>query len=76
MDWTTLMLLAIAVLNAYTAWAALQTRSDIRTLEKNTNSIKDALVKATGDAAHGAGLEQGRAEGKMSANELAAAKRK
>lgn len=34
----------------------------IATLEKNTNSIKDALVKVTGEAAMARGVLQGRAE--------------
>lgn len=32
----------------------------IQKLETNTNSIKDALVKATGEAAHAAGLAEGK----------------
>jgi len=35
----------------------------IQKLELNTNSIKDALVKATGEAAHAAGVAEGRREG-------------
>jgi hypothetical protein len=66
MDWNAIILLAIALLNAYTAWAASNTRRNMALLEKNTNSIKDALVLATGRAEHGRGVEQGRAEGRAS----------
>ncbi len=31
----------------------------MNTLEKNTNSIKDALVNSTRDAAHNAGMLEG-----------------
>ncbi len=34
----------------------------ISELEKNTNSIKDALVKTTGEAEHAKGVIQGRSE--------------
>jgi hypothetical protein len=34
----------------------------ISKLEKNTNSIKDALVKVTGESEHAKGLKQGRDE--------------
>lgn len=43
---------------------ARETAASITELAENTNSIKDALVKVTGEAAHAAGVEQGRAEGK------------
>ena len=64
MDQTTWALLVIAVLNALTAWMAYKTRADVRTLEVNTNSIKDALVASTAKASHANGLAEGRAEEK------------
>jgi hypothetical protein len=36
--------------------------STIDALEKNTNSIKDALIKVTAESEHAKGLLQGRAE--------------
>ncbi len=75
---TLVILLAIAALNAYTAWETRRTRFDtnsntatIKELEKNTNSIKDALVKVTREAAHSAGKEEGRVEGEIKAAALA-----
>jgi len=76
-----LTMLAIAVFNAITALIAWDTRRSTKAnervigeLEKNTNSIKDALVKVTGEAAHAAGREQGRAEGETKAAALAEGK--
>ena len=62
-----IILLIIAILNAYVAWRTIRTDKNMALLEKNTNSIKDALVKSTGEAAHAAGVEQGRGEGEASA---------
>jgi hypothetical protein len=39
-----------------------ETTHAISTLEKNTNSIKDALVKVTGEAERAKGVIEGRAE--------------
>jgi hypothetical protein len=36
-----------------------KTHEDMRTLEKNTNSIKDALVKATAEQKYAEGLKDG-----------------
>jgi ferritin-like metal-binding protein YciE len=36
-----------------------KTKNDIERLEKNTNSIKDALVKVTGESEFQKGLKQG-----------------
>lgn len=65
----TVLWLVIAALNAFTAWMAWNTRvsqkessGDIKKIEVATNSMKDALVKATGDAALLTGIEQGRQE--------------
>lgn len=73
-EYNTLMLLVIALMNAVTAFMAWRTHGNILLLEHNTNSIKDALVAATGKAAHGEGLELGRAEGKAEAAVLQSAK--
>ena len=65
MDTTTaLILLAIAVINAFSAWQTSKTRSSIDLLEKNTNSIKDALVAATAKGSLAEGKEIGRADAK------------
>jgi hypothetical protein len=49
-------------------WASLRNArkidvqaGDIKKIEIATNSMKDALVKATGEAAHAAGLAEGKA---------------
>jgi len=34
----------------------------VRKLERNTNSIKDALVKVTGEKEHARGLQEGRSQ--------------
>jgi len=81
MDWNNLVLAVIAIataLNGYFQWRSNQlsaetnviakkTQADVAIVEKATNSMKDALVKAAGDA----GLVQGRAE---AAAEVAATK--
>lgn len=51
---------AVSLLNSFMIWKA---KGVIKTLEKNTNSIKDALVKTTGDAEFAKGLKQGKEEG-------------
>lgn len=71
-------LLAVAVANAataYFAWrakiVATETKEIALQTEKNTNSMKDALVLKVGEAAHAAGLEQGRVAGEAKAAVLA-----
>lgn len=71
MDQHDLILLAVAGVNAVTAFLYWDTRrlvkvaqADIATVEKATNSMKDALVKATGEKSLLEGQNQGRAEGK------------
>lgn len=39
-----------------------RTSKDIKVLEQNTNSIKDALIKTTGEAEHAKGKLAGAAE--------------
>lgn len=63
MEIDTIALLFIAVLNAFTGYLAWRTRSDVRVIEKATNSMKDALVAATDVAARAEGKEEGRLEG-------------
>ncbi len=47
------------------------TRTNIQKIEVATNSMKDALVKATGEAEHAAGKEEGRTESARTAAALA-----
>lgn len=63
-EYSNLILLAIAVLNAFTAYMAYRARTDIAIVEKATNSMKDALVASTRIVAHGEGKAEGIAEGK------------
>ena len=62
-------LIVVALLNCITSiftWRTHKVVKDsadvIDKLEKNTNSIKDALVKSTGEAAFSAGRAKGRKE--------------
>jgi hypothetical protein len=82
MNDNTWVLLAVAALNAWTAyfsWKAhantlvtrqtvSDTQKDIHTIEKATNSMKDQLVKASGLA----GETRGRAEGDAEIKDLTA----
>lgn len=70
-SWMIIGGITIAALNAYTAYLARETHEEAKATkdialqtEKNTNSMKDALVAATRSAAHSEGVEAGRAEGK------------
>jgi hypothetical protein len=54
-----ILLFFIAVLNAYAAFMAWRTHSLTQTIEISTNSMKDALVKATAEASHASGLSEG-----------------
>jgi hypothetical protein len=51
-DWNTAALVFVALLNLYTAYIARKT-------EKNTNSMKDALVDSTAKENFAAGLKKG-----------------
>jgi len=60
-------LLLIAFFNLLTAWLAWKThkatkltQANVQKIETATNSMKDALVKATGEASHAAGVVEGR----------------
>lgn len=74
-SWILLGIAAFNMAGAYFAYQAAalakSTQSTIEVLEKNTNSIKDALVAKTGEAAHAAGKEEGRLEGEQKAAVLA-----
>ncbi len=62
-----LTLLVIALLNAVTAFLAWRTHKLTQQVETATNSMKDALVAATGLAAHAAGLAEGKASSERKA---------
>jgi len=47
---------------------AVESKANIQLIEKATNSMKDALVKATGDAKMAEGMAAGRAEMKQEAS--------
>lgn len=51
-SWNTLGLVAIALINLYTAYISRKT-------EKNTNSMKDALVASTAKENYAAGVAHG-----------------
>lgn len=57
-----LILFGIALLNAFTAVMAYHTHKLTKQVEVATNSMKDALVKSTGEAAHALGVREGRLE--------------
>jgi hypothetical protein len=63
------ILAMIALFNLITAFlayrthqAAVSTQANMALVEKATNSMKDQLVKATGEAAHAAGMSEGLAQ--------------
>ena len=62
-DINEIVLAFIALLNAFTAFLAYRTHQNMALVEKNTNSMKDALVKQTGLASHAAGVTEGLAQG-------------
>ena len=53
-----------AIIALLTYIKTMNTAETISVLEKNTNSIKDALVKVTGESEHAKGVLQGKAESK------------
>ena len=63
-DTITRLIIAISV--AYNIWQTWRVKKNVKIIEKATNSMKDALVAATGKAAlaegTAIGLEQGRNE--------------
>ncbi len=63
MDTNNLVLLFIAAMNVVTAFLSWRTHQLTQKVEVATNSMKDALVKATGEASHAAGMVEGLAQG-------------
>ncbi len=65
-----IVLAVIAIANAITAYLAYRNhyaiqgvKADVKTIEIATNSMKDALVEASGKAGEARGFEQGRVAG-------------
>lgn len=56
LDLNTVVLLLVALMTSFNLYYTRKT-------EKNTNSMKDALVARTGEAAHAQGRAEGIAEG-------------
>jgi len=54
------ILICVALVNAFTAVLTWRAHSLIKQVEVATNSMKDQLVAATGEAAHAAGMEEQR----------------
>jgi len=71
-DWNTVALAIIAIANALGAYFAWRTRTDVRLLEVNTNSIKDALVERTAEASEAKGRDSERKLGEAKAADVAA----
>lgn len=61
-EYNLVIILLIAALNAFTAWTTMQSKKTIQELEKNTNSIKDALVAATAKTSRREGMDAGLAQ--------------
>lgn len=66
----------IAVMNAFTAFLAYRThlataitQTNVAKIEIATNSMKDALVEATGKASHAEGMAEGIKQGHQEAKE-------
>lgn len=55
-----ILMLAIAALNAFTAYISWEAKKDIHKVEVATNSMKDALVRATAKASHAEGMSDQR----------------
>lgn len=61
-EYNLIIILFIAALNAFTAWTTMQSKKTIIDLEKNTNSIKDALMAATAKSSRREGMDAGLAQ--------------
>lgn len=77
-DANTIALVLIAVMNAVTAFLAYRThlatqttQSNVAKIEIATNSMKDALVEATGKASHAEGMAEGIVQGRQDAKDEA-----
>lgn len=64
-------MLVIAALNAFTGFLAWRTHTLTKQIEVATNSMKDALVKSTGDASYAAGRDFQRIESEAKAADVA-----
>jgi hypothetical protein len=58
----TYILLGIAIANMASAFFTWRTHANIEVLERNTNSIKDALVAVTAESSQAKGVLLGRAQ--------------
>lgn len=72
LDFNNLVLLAIGVCTAISAYFNWKTQRDMRQVHIATNSMKDALVKSTADASFAAGRDEARIAGEHTAEVLAA----
>jgi hypothetical protein len=54
-----------AILSVLTFRRSMSSAKALDLLEKNTNSIKDALVKVTGESEHAKGMLAGQAQEKL-----------
>lgn len=59
---TAIGVLVTVIMQAWNSYTSSKRAEVIEKLEKNTNSIKDALLKTTGEAEHAKGVIQGRSE--------------
>ena len=55
---------------AYNIWQTWRVKKNVLTIEKATNSMKDALIEATGKAAGAEGFIAGRVEGRAAGLEI------
>lgn len=62
-DINEVILAVIAIMNALTAFLAYRTHVNMAGVVAATDGMKDALVKATGQASHAAGVTEGLAQG-------------
>ncbi len=53
-----------AIASLVNTFMILNAKKTVTLLEKNTNSIKDELVRVVGQAEHAKGLKQGQEEGR------------
>lgn len=72
LDFNTIMLFLIAALNAFSAYLSHRNGKAINTIEKATNSMKDALVETTAKASLAEGTAIGRREVHVEVDERAA----
>jgi hypothetical protein len=68
-DTNLILILLIAGVNLYTAIVTSRTRSDVKALEKNTNSKMDALLVVTAKSSKQEGHEEGIVQGRKEAGD-------